>query len=104
MDLTKDNFKKEILESKGAALVDFWAEWCGPCIAMKPVMEELAKDFESKARVAKVNVDENQELASEYGVMSIPTLVFFKGGKEVDRLTGSQPKDKLVKKLEELIG
>ncbi len=100
LELTKDNFKKEVLESAVPVLVDFFAVWCGPCQMMLPVVEQLAKDVDAKkAKVAKINVDEQPELAEKYGVMSIPTFILFKGGKEVERLAGSQSKDKLLQIL-----
>ena len=98
----KEVFQKEVLESDKAALVDFWAPWCGPCKMIGPVIEELAGEYAGKAVIAKINVDDVGDLASEYGVMSIPTLIYFKGGKEVKRLVGSRPKADLVKELEAL--
>jgi len=100
LELTKDNFKKEVLESAAPVLVDFFAVWCGPCQMMLPTVEQLAKDVDAKkGKVAKINVDEQPELAEKYGVMSIPTFILFKGGKEVERLAGSQPKQKLAELL-----
>lgn len=98
---TKDVFARELLETGKLALVDFWAPWCGPCKMLGPVIEELAETIDYAA-IAKVNVDEAGELASEYGVMSIPTIVFLKDGKEVQRLVGLRGKAELVKVLEEL--
>ena len=100
LELTKDNFQKEVLESAVPVLVDFFAVWCGPCQMMLPMVEQLAKDVDAKkAKVAKINVDEQPELAEKYGVMSIPTFILFKGGQEVERLAGSQSKDKLLQIL-----
>ncbi len=101
--LTDANFKKEVLESKGAVLVDFWAPWCGPCRMLGPVIEELAEEWKGKGvKINKVNVDEYPALAGQYGVMSIPTLLFFKGGKVVNQMTGVQPKEKITEALKKL--
>jgi thioredoxin 1 len=100
---TEENFKREVLESKVPVLVDFWAEWCGPCRMIAPAIEELSKEFDGKAKVAKVNVDENPSLAGQYGVRSIPTLLFFRDGKVVEQLVGAAPKGTLATKLNDLI-
>jgi thioredoxin 1 len=101
--LTDKNFKQEINESSGVAVVDFWAEWCGPCKMIAPIIEEIAKEFEGKVKVCKVNVDENQKLASEFNIMAIPTIVFFKNGKPVERSVGFQSKQNLIKKINQLL-
>ncbi|WP_010303665.1 thioredoxin [Kurthia senegalensis] len=88
------SFKEDIAE--GLVLVDFWATWCGPCKMIAPVLEELAPEIEGKAEIVKVDVDQNQQTASEYGIMSIPTLVLFKDGELVDKVVGYQPKEALV--------
>ena len=90
--LTEQNFEKEVLASQLPVMIDFWAVWCGPCKVLSPIVEELAKDYEGKVKVGKVNVDENNNLAMKYGVMSIPTLKFFKNGKVVGELIGAAPK------------
>ncbi len=100
---TEENFKSEVIESSQPVLVDFWAEWCGPCKMIAPAIEELAADFDGKAKVAKVNVDEQPKLAQEYGVRSIPTLLFFRDGKVAEQLVGAAQKDVLAEKLNSLI-
>ncbi len=90
--LSESNFDQEVLKSDVPVMVDFWAVWCGPCKVLGPIVEELAKDYRGKLKVGKVNVDENNALASKYGIMSIPTLKFFKGGKLVGELIGAAPK------------
>ena len=92
LKLSSENFKEEVLNSEKPVLVDFYADWCGPCNAMAPVIEELAKELEGKAKVGKINVDENSDIAVEYNVMSIPTLIVFKNGKEEKRLVGLRDK------------
>lgn len=94
------NFEAEVLRSHQPVLVDFYADWCGPCRALAPIIEEVARDLEGRLKVAKLNVDENNELSMNYGVQSIPTLILFRGGKEVERFIGFLPKAQLVKMLE----
>ncbi|MDO8507564.1 MAG: thioredoxin [bacterium] len=101
--LTDKNFESEVLKGNGVVLVDFWAPWCGPCRMLGPVVEELAKDFEGKAKVGKVNVDESPQTAGQYGVMSIPTILIFKDGSPVETFVGVQPKEVLADKLKSLI-
>ena len=100
--ITDANFS-EILSSNSVVLVDFWATWCGPCRALGPTIEEIAGEYEGKAIVGKCNVDENSEVASQFRIMSIPALLFFKDGKFVDRLVGAQPKANIVAKLNALL-
>ncbi len=92
MEVSKDNFKQEVLEAEGLVLVDFWASWCAPCRMLAPVIDEVAGEV-TDVKVVKVNVDKEQELAQTYGVMSIPTLIVFKGGQEVKRSMGFIPKE-----------
>lgn len=99
-DLDKESFEKEVIKSKIPVIVDFYADWCGPCKMMAPTFEKLSKDFEGKINFFKLNVDNNEEISSDYSVMSIPTLIIFKDGKEVDRMVGAQGEDQLKKKLQ----
>ena len=99
MELTDANFD-EIIKSDKPVLVDFWAEWCGPCKMIGPVVEELAGDYEGKAVVAKLNVDENPQVTARFGVRSIPTLLVFKNGQIVDKQVGAVPKSVLASKLQ----
>ncbi len=98
--LSDANFSSEILQSVQPALVDFYADWCGPCRALAPIVEEIAQELSGRLKVAKLDVDQNQETALKYGVQSIPTLIIFKGGQEVDRLIGYMSKSKLLSKIE----
>jgi len=101
LHLTDTNFKKEVLESNLPVLVDFWAPWCGPCKTIAPLLEELAKDFDSRIKIGKLNVEESPKTASHYGVMSVPTLIFVKKGKIIEQLVGALSKADLKKKIEE---
>lgn len=98
-----NSFVSEVMGSATPVVVDFWAEWCGPCRMLAPVMEDVAQELDGTIKVAKLNVDENQETAASYGVMSIPTLIIFKGGEEVGRLVGYQPKAQIVAQLKEML-
>ena len=100
--LDADNFEREVLQSDQPVLVDFWAEWCPPCKAIGPVIEEIATEFEGIARVGKVDVDANRSLAQRYAIGSIPSLLFFRDGEVVDRVQGVVPKSELTGKLTEL--
>ena len=103
MGINEGNFKQEVEEQTLPVLVDFWAPWCGPCLMMAPVLEELEKEWQGKIKVGKVNVDENSGLASRYGVMSIPTLVLFKNGKALKEWIGVQDKDRFKEEVEALV-
>lgn len=96
LKINSENFEKEVLNSNELVLVDFYADWCGPCKMMAPVVEELAGELQGKAKVGKINVDENQDLAMKYNVMSIPTLIIFKDGKEFKRFVGVRDKNELL--------
>jgi len=98
--LNDSNFEAEVLKSDKPVLVDFWAPWCGPCQMMGPLVEELASEYEGKAKVAKLNVDESQTTAGKYKVMSIPTFLVFKGGEVVDQMVGGVQKDKLKEMMD----
>jgi len=97
--LTNDTFKAAVADSTTPLLVDFWAPWCGPCKAIGPILEELAGEFGSKLQIAKVNIDDNNEIAAEYNIRAIPTMLLFKGGQLVDQIVGLTPKAALKAKL-----
>ena len=97
------NFDEVVLNSEQPAMVDFWAEWCGPCKMMLPIVEEISAEFEGKLTVAKVEVDSSQGTAAKFGIRNIPTILFFKGGKVVDKQVGAVPKAALVDKINKLL-
>ncbi len=101
--LTDQNFKTEVLDSQQVVLVDFWAPWCGPCRIVGPIVEEIAKEYAGKAKIGKLNVDENPVISQNFGIMSIPSLFIFKNGEVVDQLIGAQPKDVITEKLDKVI-
>jgi len=99
-NVTEDTFATEVLGADGPVLVDFWAEWCGPCKMVSPIVEDLAGEFGGRLRVFKLNVDENPQIAATYGIMSIPTLAVFQDGRLKDRIVGYRPKNQLRQELE----
>ena len=100
MVITKENFENEVMKSNIPVLIDFWAPWCGPCRMMGPIIEQLAEEYEGKAKVGKVNVDEEGELSQAFGVMSIPTIVLVKDGKVVKQAVGARPKTEVEAMLQ----
>lgn len=100
---TAANFDKEVLQSEVPVLVDFYADWCGPCKMMAPVVEELAKAYEGKVKIGKCNIDDEMEIAQRYNVMSIPTFIIFKGGEAVDTKVGAMSKDELANKINNVL-
>lgn len=102
-EITDSNFETEVLKSEKVTLIDFWAEWCGPCRAISPIVEELAKEYDGKALIGKVNVDENPEITVKYGIRNIPTILFIKKGEIVDKQVGAVPKSTIEEKLKKHI-
>lgn len=102
LELTKENFEEEVLKSEKPVLIDFWASWCMPCKMMSPVFDEVAEEKNSEAKFCKVNVDKESEIAAKYNVMSIPTFVLIKDGKELDRTVGVQEKHKIARMLSQI--
>jgi|TARA_B110001454_G_scaffold31027_1_gene30301 thioredoxin 1 len=100
---SESSFGNDVLQSKLPVMVDFWAEWCGPCRAIAPVLEELSEDYDGKAHIVKINVDENAKLSADYQVHGIPCLVIFKDGKEVERVVGAGSKEVYAEKLEQFV-
>ena len=103
-EFTDSNFQEKALGNDGLKVVDFWAEWCGPCRAIGPVIEALSQEYEGKVNVGKLNVDVNPQVSMDYGITSIPAILFIKDGKVVDKLVGAQPKANFVKKIEAHLG
>jgi thioredoxin 1 len=100
LEFTDSNFQTEVLSSDKLSVIDFWAEWCGPCRAIGPVIEELSKDYAGKVNIGKVNVDQNPQLSINYGITSIPAILFIKDGQVVDKQVGAAPKSVLEKKIQ----
>ena len=103
VNANENNFQEEVLDAAKPVLVDFWAPWCGYCTRLAPVMDELAEEMSDQIKIAKVNVDESRSLAQKYGVMSLPTMVVFKNGEQVEKLTGYMPKANIAAKVEKLL-
>ena len=103
IELTDDNFEQEVLKSDLPVLVDFWATWCGPCRMVGPIVDELAKEYAGKLKVGKLNVDSNGKTSIKYGIMSIPSLLFFKKGQVVDQMVGAAPKNSFVEKVNRIL-
>lgn len=101
LTLTKENFAQEVLQSDRPVLVDFWATWCGPCRMIAPILDELAEEYSGRAKVCKVNVDEESALAQRYRIMSIPAIFLFRGGEIVEKMVGARPKQAFVEAIEE---
>jgi len=104
MEVNDKNFQKEVIESKGPVLVDFWAQWCPPCKMLAPLIEKLTKEYADKMKICKLDVDESSETASKYNIRAVPTLVIFKDGKEVERQIGALPENKLREWLNSHLG
>jgi len=102
-EFTDTNFQETAIDGESLSVVDFWAEWCGPCRQVTPIIEELSKDYDGKALIGKMNVDDNPEVSTKYGIRSIPTILFLKNGEIVDKHVGTATKEALVQKIDSLI-
>ena len=103
IEFTDSNFEEEVLKSDKPCLVDFWAEWCGPCRMVGPIVEEIASEYADKLKVGKLNVDQNGQTAAKYGIMSIPSLLIFDQGKVVEQIVGAAPKKQFVEKIDKIV-
>ena len=103
LEVSDDNFESEIINSETPSMVDFWAEWCGPCKKVGPVVEELAAEYEGKIKIAKMDVDSNRQTPAKFGIRNIPTLILFKGGEVVNTIVGAQPKTSIEEELKKLL-
>ena len=99
LTITDDNFKQEVLDAKGKVLIDFWAPWCAPCRMTGPIIDEIAEEYEASLKVGKLNVDENPNIASQYGIMSIPTMMVFEDGEVVNTIVGYRPKEYMLAEI-----
>ncbi len=102
IEVTDENFEQEVLKAKEPVLLDFWATWCGPCLMMAPIVEEIAQEYAGKLKVGKLDVDQNSKTSLQYGIRSIPTMFLFKNGKVVDRIIGAVPKQHFVEKIQKI--
>ena len=102
-EFTDGNFEEEVLKAEKPCLVDFWAEWCGPCLMVGPIVEEIASEYGEKLKVGKLNVDQNGQTAAKYGIMSIPSLLIFNQGKVVDQIVGAVPKKQFVERIDKIV-
>lgn len=103
IELNAENFSKEVVQSDKLTIVDFWAQWCGPCKMLSPIIDELDKEYEGKVKICKVDTDANQELSNQFQIVSIPTVIFFKDGKQVDKFVGFKSKDAVKKIINPLL-
>ena len=104
INITDDTFENEVIQSETPVVVDFWATWCGPCKMIAPILEELAKEYDGKVKITKLDVDSNNQTAGKYNIMSIPSLLFFKNGEVVDQVVGAIPKSQLAQRIDKVVG
>jgi thioredoxin 1 len=104
INFTDQNFQQDVLQSNQPVVIDFWAPWCGPCRVVSPIIEELAKEYDGKVKVGKMNVDENPQIAGQFGIMSIPTVMMFRNGQPVQSMVGAKSKDTYKRTIDEVLG